>query len=240
MFLHTGTSTFVALLLMANNNANAQFLEYHGVGFCKDSEGVFYARGQAERFDDPQACLDHCLLLDDSDLVGFAYKSSNKRCHCNYNAGSEVIANCDRSVFTNGCRSNQGYTGSGIVISSDGPPSWRCFAYDPSPTFAPESFTFPSTTGPVASPVAEPVPMAAKKGVDRRNLQTSTPVASPIAQPTPSKGTKKGRGSKNKGKRMLQTSTPSVSPVIVATPVSEPAAKGIKKGSGQMKKKNDS
>ncbi|KAL3940557.1 MAG: hypothetical protein SGBAC_004936 [Bacillariaceae sp.] len=163
MFFRASSLLSTVALLMVSN-ANGQFLEFFGAGFCKDSEGLFFARGEAEKFDSPQGCLENCLLLDDADLVGFAYKFSNKRCHCNYNVGSEVIATCNREVFSNGCRSNQGYTGSGGVYGTDGPSSWNCYAYDPSPTFAPARFTHST---------AEPTLKTSKKGAYRRNLQTS-------------------------------------------------------------------
>lgn len=211
----------IAVALISATNANSQFLEYVGTGFCKDSQGLFYARGEAEKFDDPQACMNHCRLLDDLDLVAFAYKFSNKRCHCNYNVGSEVIATCDRSVFTNGCRSNEGYTGSGFIGGTEGPTSWGCYAYDPSPTLPP-----------MATPVAEPTMMTRKKAAIR-NVQNSISVEVETPSAEPRKDTKKGSGSKNKGKRKLKTATPVGT---TAAPVSIPIPKGAKKGSGSTNK----
>jgi len=131
------------VLVLQCDKANAQSFEAYGSGFCTDAEGLFYARGESERFEDAQSCLDNCLLLDDSDLVGFAYKSSNQRCHCSYNVGSAVIDACDAGVFANGCRSNQGYTGSGAVSGTSGNASWQCYTYDRTPTAAPTRWPTP-------------------------------------------------------------------------------------------------
>lgn len=134
---------------------NAKFLEHFGQGFCTDSEGLFFERGQSQPFDDPESCLDHCLQLDASDLVGVNYKFSNKRCHCNYNVGSAVIAECDLEVFHTGCRKNQNYfTGSGGVRGTSGSSAWNCYKYDPTPKPPPVVPFSSSTTIPVVSPVA--------------------------------------------------------------------------------------
>jgi len=226
-FLASGLLSALALLSIPDGSC-AQFVEIIGTGFCVDSQGQFYARGEAEKFDDPQACLDNCLRLDDLDLVGIAYKYGNKRCHCNYNVGSPVIAACDPLVFTNGCRSNKGYTGSGLPSGTNGPLSWNCYVYESTPTFTPFVFV-----NPTSSPET---PDGGGDGCSSRILASPTLVETPVSEPTP-KGTKKGSGGKYQGKRNLQTTdTVSRSPVAIFETL-VPTLKGTKKGFGKKTKK---